>query len=491
MKRYLLQQPKALQCLTIVKIGDWVTLQAITLMLPIPELHQRDSVKAEALLSQQMEIIRNHLDLYVPKMFHDRVVAETIQALKKIGRWPLETKSVDQMNVIMRVIETLFSKNLTFLSLTCNTFLMFRNSFCSKSYLLTSLAHLELNAKFLETEIILFLKELHSLIYLSIANCSHDILRCVVENCKLIEELDLCGESSIHNGSMYLLTQLQKLRIFKLRVDGPTLVGRNGIGTLLISCNNIEHISLRIPDILMWTLKRIQKAKGERRFNLRAISCNIYMLQLAVKMCPLIQNLSLYNERNLPSDLKLLTYLQNLRELRLSGFNFYNQFKEPLQIIGCNLVHLHLDCVNQLDLNAIIDISQICPNLQSLSIDICFPNEAVSLDRTLEIPPFRNLKDLILKSSTSTRPPRITVPAFSEQIFFLLSNCLNVEFVSIGCSVQLTEDTISNILKTNSLDCLKRLSLWHYHYKVATMVIDHIIQNGIVCPEVIQFKQIF
>lgn len=168
-------------------------------MSPISELHQYSETKADAALSRHIDIIRNHYISNVPKIFHDTLISKTITALffvlQKTRYENLWYESVSRTAVITRTIESLFTDNLTSLSLDFDQFIMFRNSLLYKSYLLSGLTGLYLNFKMLDTSdhsdhtyntdivVISLLKDLRNLKYLTINYiCTDNILRCIVYN---------------------------------------------------------------------------------------------------------------------------------------------------------------------------------------------------------------------------------------------------------------------------------------------------------------------
>lgn len=494
-----MKQPEELEQMAIVKIGDWIAHQAEKLMVPISELHEVDAAKAEASLSRYIDIIRSCLDVSVPRIYHDTIANEALRALKKLSK-SLKTET-HCLHVIKRMIETVFSKNVTSLVLLYDTYPMFQASFCSKSYMLTGLVHLKIDYHANETDFIEFLKELHSLKYLEIRYCTENMIKCVVENCKLIEEITLTlGEWDCHSYSnMILLTQLHNLRrltqesLIWLDVDGFQI-----FYSILLLCKNIEHLDLGVNNtkILLEVLKYFasDEDNSSKQFKLKSYSGKsntLEDLQLVVQMCPQIEKFSMYyGERIFRNNLEPLTDLKHLHELELGGVGFHEHVRGLLEAVGSNLVHLKIDGANDLDLNAMMDISQLCPNLQSLSLGISTPTIHTPLqNRTLEIEPFRNLKTI--KFSTFRFGVEIqmfyTRPDFDKQLFFLLSNSLNVEFVEIFSSVQLSEDNISKLLQKNSFTSLKQLKILPNNLTLANSLVDHIIQNGISYPNVTLF----
>lgn len=485
------KQPGRLENLAIIRLGDWVALQAEKCMAPISALNQRDMARAQALLTQQIEIVRNYLDYNMPWMLHDMLVIETIRALSELlektkgslGFRGNMGRFVSQMNIIVRMAETLFTKNLTILSLDCIP-KMLRATFYTKLHMLTGLVHLNLGSLSggwktadMETAVIQSLKELHNLKYLFINyDCTDNILRCIANDCLLIEKLDVSCSKCITNDSIHIMTQLPFLRSVQLY---RTLVNVEGYKTLLLCCQNIEDIG-RCDDIGK-VLEFIDLCYAENKsFKLKTYVsryATLNQMQLAVQMCPLIQNMTVFHN-TLQNDLMVLIGLQDLRELKLLSCDFYaDQVKQVLQVKGCNLVHLHLEHVDQIDLNALMYISQMCPFLHSLTFYNCTLIKHTSLyTKKLEIPPFRNLKKLTFVSACT-----------DEQLLFMLSNCLNVEYIHIGTAVTLTDEFMFNILDKNPLIYLKELRIMQSD--LLTMVsIDRLIQSCISLEVLVELE---
>lgn len=478
MSRY--KQPKKLETLALSRLGDWVAQQAEWQMLPIAMLSQRDITKAQMTLSRNVNRIRAYLDCNVPWMLHDLLVKEAIRALSELlektknslGFRGCMGKFVSQMNVIVKTTEVLFTKNLTVASID-NIPKMLRAIFYSNLYMLHGLVYLNLGSLSggwktadMEDAVIKSLKELHRLKYLIINyDCTDNILKCIVENCKLLEKLDVSCSKCVTNDSMDIIAKINNLRSIQLY---RTFVSLEGFVKLLLKCKNIEDIG-RCDEI-----GRVLEYIDLNHFETMTFNIKIYVsryatlnqLQLAVQMCPYIRSMTVFHN-TLQSDLMVLIGLRDLRELKLLSCDFYaDQIKQVLQVKGCNIVHLHLEHVDQIDLNALMYISQMCPFIETLTLYNCTLIQHTSLyTKKLEIEPFRNLKKITCASTCT-----------EEQLLFILSNCLNIQFIHLGTAVQLTDDLICKILEKNPLIYLKELRIMQSDW--LTMIsIERIIQS--------------
>lgn len=544
MTQYLLQQPKRLESLAIVKTAAWITLETDKIM---STLHKHDGTETEAVFSRRIEVIRNCLECNVPRTLHDALATQVmrelsvladnaVQAPKRPSKlvaflWCRSRRQLAlQTDVIRRMIETICTRNLTVLSLSThrmNIFKMFRDLVPYKSYLLAGLIRLDLNfdsfdmrddTGFTDDHIILLLEKLHNLKYLTIkCVCTYNILRCIANNCVFIEELNVSTSSSIDNDSINVLTELRNLRSINLY---GTSVRQKGIEKLLLACRNIEHIvvphlGLYYTNSMSYILEQIanadEKYLDQLKIKTYRSNCDSSKrLQLVVQMCPLIQNLFVkVNTRRERTNIMAIAGLQELRELTLFGYVFYKErIKEALTVVGCNLVQLRLLQIEQIDINALMDIGQMCPNLQSLTLDNCiFVDHPPQHIKNLDFQPFRNLKKLILNTTNSFDVNFVYDLLFSEMYghllslqssqnlksihelaFSLLSNCLNIEYIEITTPVWLTEDIMLKVLDENPLTYLKQLKIWNspgVSQKITTLVMDRIIQNCTSHPEVV------
>lgn len=479
MSRY--KQPKKLETLALGKLGDWVAQQAELQMLPISMLSQRDTNEAQTTLARNVEIIRMYLDINVPWMLHDLLVQETIRALSELLEKTKQSlgfrgcmgKFVSQMNVIIKMAEVLFTKNLTVVSIDTIPKIL-RSIFYSRLNMLNGLVCLNLGSLSggwktadMEDAIIKSLKELHCLKYLTMNyDCTNNILQCIVDNCKLLEKLDVSCSKCVTNDSMDIVTKIKNLRSIQLY---RTFVTMEGFLKVLLKCKNIEdigrcdeigrlleHIDLNYPEVLTFNLKTYVSRYATHN-----------QLQLAVQMCPDIKSMTVFHNRELQSDLLVLIGLRDLRELKLLSCDFYaDQIKQVLQVKGCNIVHLHLEHVDQIDLNALMYISQMCPFLENLTLYNCSLIQHTSLyTKKLEITPFRNLKKITCVSTCS-----------EEQLLFIFTNCLNIQFIHIGTAIQLTDDVMCKILDKNPLIYLKELRIMQSD--LLTMIsVERLIQS--------------
>ncbi|CAG9784467.1 unnamed protein product [Diatraea saccharalis] len=484
------KQPLNLECLALHKLGDWISQQAELQMKIFNEVAQKDSSSAHLALEKAVVNLRCYMEYNVPWMLHDLLLAETIRALaelleniKKSFGFRAMDRIVSRMNVVVKMTEVMLTKYVTFVSVG-EVPKILRTVFFSKLNLLTGLVYLNLGSLSggwktadLEESIIQSLKELHFLKYLVLNyDCTDNILKCIVQNCKSIEKLDISDSISITNASVDIIVQLKLLKSIQLY---RTFVSLEGFSKLLLDCKFLEDIGR--CDNIGKVLEYITIIEPERsQFNLKVYVSRYAVanhLQLAVQMCPFIRNMTVFHN-TLQSDLMALIGLQDLRELKLLSCDFYaDSVKQVLQVKGCNISSLHLEHVDQIDLNALMYISQMCPLLESFTIYNCTLIQHTSLfTKKLEILPFRNLKRLTCVATCT-----------NEHLLFLLENCLNVEFIHIGTAVQFTDEFILKILNKNPLIYLKELRIMQSDF--LTMIsVERIIQSCISLKVLVELE---
>ena len=116
-------------------------------------------------------------------------------------------------------------------------------------------------------------------------------------------------------------------------------------------------------------------------------------------MCPKLTHVSLYVDEDAGNLLEPLTSLKELSEIKLLACNFYtDKVDELLKWQGKQLTLLHLEHIDELDMNALCCIAENCPNLLRLVFFSCdfVENFGHSLsDKKFSHPPFQLLQSLV------------------------------------------------------------------------------------------------
>lgn len=460
-------------------------------MIPVAQLAQKDTEKAHQLLSKNVSQVRLYLLYNVPWMLYNKLYYEVIKSLtellektkKSMGFRGSMGKFVSQMNVAVSMAEVLFTKYTTVLSIDTIPKMM-RSIFYLKLHMLSGLVHLNLGSLSggwktadMEESIIKSLKNLHQLKYLCINyDCTDNILICIVENCPKLLKLDASSSKCITNESINIMTKLKHITSIQLY---RTSVFLEGYAKLLINCKTLEDIGRcddigRVLEYIKLNYPSVQPLNLTTYVS-RYAPVNI--LQLIVEMCPKIRNMTVFHN-TLQGDLMCLMELSHLTELKLLSCDFYaDQVKQVLQVKGCNIVSLHLEHVDQIDLNALMYISQMCPILQTLTLYNCTLIQHTSLyTKKLEIFPFRNLKKFTCVATCT-----------DDQLSFVLCNCLNVEFIHVGTAVQLTDEFFSKILDKNPLIYLKELRILQSEFLTLSTV-ERLIQSCMCLETLVELE---
>ena len=124
-----------------------------------------------------------------------------------------------------------------------------------------------------------------------------------------------------------------------------------------------------------------------------------FQLRLLTVMCPKLTHVSLYVDEDAGNLLEPLTSLKELSEIKLLACNFYtDKVDELLKWQGKQLTLLHLEHIDELDMNALCCIAENCPNLLRLVFFSCdfVENFGHSLsDKRFIHPPFQQLQSLV------------------------------------------------------------------------------------------------
>ncbi|KAK3922389.1 F-box/LRR-repeat protein 7 [Frankliniella fusca] len=279
-------------------------------------------------------------------------------------------------------------------------------------------------------------------------DCTDHILSVVGQNCTLLQKLDVTSSRSVTDRSVPSLLNCSKLKQLLLY---RTSVSTEGYAMLLSNLPFLEDLGR--CDEFGYVLERIKMTgKFQGPFNLRYFQSRDVTtshLHLLVAMCSQVTHVSIFHDERI-SDLTVLSSLEQLTELKLLSCDFFSDnIKSLLEAKGSNLTWLHLEHVEEIDLNALIYISQYCPLLKKLVLYNCefLDHTSISL-RTLHIPPFRHLE-------------RITCIADCAQahLEFLLSNCFNIRFIQLGSSTGIGDAIMAKVLDVNPMKKLEELRI--------------------------------
>lgn len=362
---------------------------------------------------------------------------------------------LSQVNVAVSLIEVVVGPFLTY----CNFEEMpkiLQQVFYSRLHMLSGLTFLSLGSLTggwkvdeMEPRIISGLASMTNLRSLVLNyDCTDTILLGLVETCPMVHSLDITSSKFINNDSMNILIRLQSLRSVRLQ---RTSVSNEGYIKLLMCLPKLEDVGRydelgRCIEYIVDNY-RDQKEFGLRKFISRYVTTRF--LQILAEYCPRIAHVSIFFN-GLLCDLTTLIGVNGLSELHLLSCDFFSdQIRDVLAVKGCNLTSLHLEHVDQIDMNALMYISQYCPDLKDFTIYNCELIESTSLymERPA-IPPFMNLENLTVVAQCDRK-----------HLEFLWSTCLHIQSIKCGMMVPTSDQLFDKILARNPMEHLLELSI--------------------------------
>lgn len=294
-------------------------------------------------------------------------------------------------------------------------------------------------------------------------DCTDKILQLLVESCPKLVCLDISNSKYVNNASVEIMVDLKSLRVVQLYRTSVTMEGY--INMLLhLPClldvgrydelgRVLEYIDDYHPTWCNFQLSQF--------VSLQATSKQIQILS---EKCPNVTSISLFHNILL-LDLMTLIGVNQLSKLKLLSCDFFaDQIRDVLQVKGCNITHLNLEHVDEIDMNALIYISQFCPDLKTLILCNCNLIESTSLYyRKHEIPPYMNLENLTMVGFCKF-----------QHIEFILCNAHKIKFVHFGTQIETNDELFDKIFLRNNLSCLEEMRILHSEYLTAKIAYNFI-----------------
>lgn len=145
--------------------------------------------------------------------------------------------------------------------------------------------------------------------------------------------------------------------------------------------------------------------------------------------------------------------LNQLTKLKLLSCDFFaDQIRDVLQVKGCNLTSLNLEHVDEIDMNALIYISQFCPDLKKLVLCNCNLMQSTSI-RRYKLPPFMNLESLTLIGECSI-----------QHLEYLLCNAHRLKFIHFGTQIITNDELFEKVFLRNELSQLEEIRILYSDY---------------------------
>ena len=180
-------------------------------------------------------------------------------------------------------------------------------------------------------------------------------------------------------------------------------------------------------------------------------NANTNQIQILCEKFPNLKSISLFHNV-LFLDLMAVVGINMLENLKLRSCDFFSdRIRDLLQVKGCNITTLTLEHVDQIDMNALIDISQFCPELETLFICNCNLIQSTSISfRYFQLPPFMNLKYLTLIGTCTI-----------QHVEHILSNSHKLIFIHLGSQIPTTDQLFEKIFLKNEMYHLEELRILH------------------------------
>lgn len=497
--------PGTLQNLALKSIRNVVLTFGQQMIHLIADATHENAEEGTVLLQNSLERLNGVLYANVPWYLFDKmsqVVLETVQELI------IETRAyfdhclpisifVARMNVVVKMTLVAIHPQLRSIDFSSWPKVM-RNVLYQNLSKMTGLEVLNLGSgsggwetSDIEKSILSGVVQMKNLVSLCLCfDCTDHILSVVGQNCTLLQKLDVTSSRSVTDRSVPALLNCSKLKQLLLYRTSVTV---DGYAVLLSSLPHLEDLGR--CDEYGYILERIRlSGKFQGPFKLRSFQSRDVTtshLHLLIELCPQVTHVSIFHDERI-SDLTVLSHLDQLTELKLLSCDFFSDnIKALLEAKGSHLTWLHLEHVEEIDLNALIYISQYCPLLKKLVLYNCefMDHTSVSL-KTLHIPPFRHLE-------------RITCIADCAQahLEFLLSNCFNIRFIQLGSSTGIGDAIMAKVLALNPMKKLEELRILYsddLSMRTVSLLMNHCDNlrvlseleswQGITEPELVAFR---
>jgi ribonucleases P/MRP protein subunit RPP40 len=279
-------------------------------------------------------------------------------------------------------------------------------------------------------------------------DCTDNVLKTLVKNCPRLMSLDITNSKNINNASVDILVDLKNLRQIQLY---RTSVSMEGFINILLHLPELRDIGRY--DELGRCLEYIDDYYPTYgNFKLESfisIQATTKQIQILSEKCPNVSSISLFHNILL-LDLMVLIGLNNLAKLKLLSCDFFaDQIRDVLQVKGCNLTFLSLEHVDEIDMNALVYISQYCTELKTLVMCNCNLIESTSVTR-FKLPPFMNLENLTLIGECT-----------SQHLEFILCNSHRLKFIHFGTQIITTDELFVKVFLRNELSQLEEIRILH------------------------------
>ena len=433
-------------------------------------------------LQKSLDWLKQLLISHVPRYLYNLVAVHVLNSVKdqiekvKKGYFPHTsiTTFLTEMNVVVGLTEVMLTPYLKHVNFSIwpkiMRYVLYKNLRCLSGLEVLNLGSCTGGWKTKEYDKYILdgitqMKNLRSLCLCF--DCTDYIMQIISENCPNLQILDVTSSRSVTDRSIDHILKLKQLHELQLHRTSVSMVG---FAELIVGLEKLQDLG-RCDDfgkVVKYIYENYYKIGpfNLKKFQIRDLTTD--HLKLMVDMFPNIECLSLFHDEQ-NSDLTLLTTLCNLKDLKLLSCNFYTDYlKHVLEIRGCNLTSLHFEHVEEINLNALVYISQFCPHLKSLVLYNCdFVDQPESYSGWLKIKPFENLERVFW-----------VVDCAINHLEFLLSHSINIRYIHLGSSTGITHSSVERILAVNPMKKLEELRVL-YSIDMCIKTVEMILES---CP---------
>lgn len=412
-------------------------------------------------LQRCCRFLHTYFDYNIPAPAHDAVCVEFFArfpaAIGRIKKTGMSRSSMahyrQKVNVIITLAECVVSGRLTRLDFERMP-KMLRHVFYRRMDCMHGLRWLNLSSmsggwrtEDMEPTVLAGIVAMPQLEYFCLNyDCTDAILLALAEHCPRLHTLDVSSSKWVTNESVHLVGRFAALREVQLYRTSVTM---EGYINLLLHQSQLHDIGRY--DEIGRVLEYIMQYHPDRApFGLRKFASRYVTtthLELLAENCPDVRHVSIFHNVLL-CDLMQLVGCDALADLRLMSCDFFaDRVRDVLHVKGCNLTRLHLEHVDEIDMNALMYISQFCADLEELVFYNCEMVESTSMGiKRPTVPPFMNLKRLTLIAQCDGR-----------HVDFLLAGCLRLEYVRLGSMVPTTDGLMAELMERNGFQWLKEM----------------------------------
>lgn len=423
---------------------------------------KKEPHKGVRALQYSIEWLKELLASHVPYFLYDEMAVEVLTAVKGLiektkktyyPNLPISSFLVE-MNVVVSMTEIVLTQHFKKIDFSVwpkiMRYVLYKNLYKLKGLEVLNLGSCTVGWRTSEydkciSDGIMGMKNLRSLCLCF--DCTDSVIQIIGDTCTNLQSLDITSSRSVTDRSINSLLCCDKLRDLHLH---RTSVSVEGFAQLLIGLTKLQDIGRcdEFGNIVKYLHANFPQAApfGLKRVHTRDLTTE--NLRLLVDMFPQIEYISLFHDEQI-SDLTVLTSLENLKHLKLLSCAFYGDYlRHLLEVRGANILSLHLEHVEEIDLNALACVSQCCPNLNGLVLYNCdFMDQRLqNITYNNEKKPFQKLQRLFW-----------VVDCAIPHLEYILVNAVNIRYVHLGSSTGITHNAVERILKQNPMRELEEL----------------------------------